>query len=164
MKVFAEETSEDPDVFNIQLTTWEIAVDRWRQLEERYGDAPCDFNDFFEEACVILVLAGTSVSQLLGQKTASTSPCVPGVGRLLDELVPEPTLRSKLKEFNGTYEDLRHFGEPKHESVVSIDETHFTEWMQALQKLWIQLGRPSKETTNRLFRNAFTVETIHEDS
>ena len=98
MKVFAEETSESPCVFNIQLATWKLAVDRWRNLEVKFRDVECDFNEFFEEACGILVLAGTSVSQLLGQNTSNTSPHVPSVDKLLDELVSDSKRRGILKE------------------------------------------------------------------
>lgn len=163
MKVFAEQTSEDPSVFNIQLTTWKIAIDRWRAIEKQYRYEYCDFNSFFEEACVVLVLAGTSTSQLLGQNTASTSSHVPPVDVLLDELVSDEPLCSTLKEFNSIYEDLRHFGEPKHSSVISIDGKHFTQWMLALQKLWIDLGSPDESTENCYFRNTFKVEWINKD-
>jgi hypothetical protein len=164
MKVFAEQTSEGPSVFNIQLATWKIAIERWRGLEERFRDDECDFNKFFEEACVILVLAGTSASQLLGQNTSSTSSHVPSVENLVDELVPDRELCLTMKEFNSTYEDLRHFGEPKHSSVIKIDGAHFTRWMLAVQKLWIDLGRPHESIKKSLFRNTFEVEWIEEDS
>lgn len=164
MKVFAEQSSEGPSVFNIQLATWKIAISRWRVLDERYREDECDFNDFFEEACVILVLAGTSASQLLGQNTSATSPHVPSVDKLLDELVADLQLRSTLKEFNSTYEDLRHFGMPKHATVIGIDEEHFTQWMLALQTLWVFLGRPSEPIAKSWFRNAFEVESIDEEN
>ena len=164
MKVFAEQTTEDPNVFNIQLATWKIAIDRWRDLEERFRDRGCDFNEFFEEACVILVLAGTSTSQLLGQNTSNPSSHVPNVENLVDELVADPQLRSTLREFNLTYEDLRHFGEPKHARVMDIDGEHFTRWMLALQTLWVKLGRPSKLIKKSWLRNAFEVEWVDEEN
>jgi hypothetical protein len=164
MKVFAQQTSEDPSVFNIQLATWRIAVDRWRVLEERFRDDQCDFNEFFEEACVILILAGTSACQLLGQNTSARSSRVPSVNDLLDELVANLSLRASLKEFNVVYEDLRHFGMPKQASVFDIDGERFNEWMIAIQKLWIELGRPSKQIEESLFRNTFEVEWTEDDS
>lgn len=164
MKVFAEQTSEDPSVFNIQLETWKIAIERWRSLEKRFRDDECDFNSFFEEACVILVLAGTTASQLLGQNTSSTLRRVPDVKDLLKELVPNCELRLTLKEFDLTYEDLRHFGEPKHNNVIMIDGMHFTQWMLAVQQLWIVLGRPSENIKRDWFQNTFEVEWTEEDS
>lgn len=160
MKVFAVRTSEDPNVFNIQLETWKIAIDRWRKLEERFREKECSFNEFFEEVCVILVLAGTSASQLLGQNTSTISSRVPDVKELLPELVADPQLRSTLKEFNSIYEDLRHFGVPKHAKILDIDRKRFTRWMLALQKLWVDLGRPGETIENGWFRNHFEVEWI----
>ncbi len=164
MKVFAEQSTEDPSVFNIQLATWKIAIDRWRDLEKRFREEECGFNKFFEEACIILVLAGTSASQLLGQNTSSTSSHVPNVENLLAELVPDPKLRSTLKEFNSTYEDLRHFAEPKHASVIDINGEHFTRWMLALQSLWLFLGQPGEAIVRTWFRNTFAVEWIDEEN
>lgn len=162
MKVFAEETSCDDgsNIFNIQLTTWRIAVERWRDLEERFCDSECGFNTFFEEACVILVLAGTSASQLLGQNTSSTSSNVPPIKKLIEELVSDSKLRSTLREFDTAYEDLRHFGAPKQPSVLDIDGNHFTQWMLAIQSLWIALGNPTEDMQKSLFRNTFKVEWI----
>jgi hypothetical protein len=137
---------------------------RWLSLEVKFRDEKCDFNKFFEEACVILVLAGTSASQLLGQNTSSTSAHVPSVDKLLDELVPNLALRSTLKEFNAMYEDLRHFGEPKHSNVIDVDGAHFTRWMLAVQKLWIDLGRPGASLEKSTFCNTFEVEWIEENS
>lgn len=163
MKVFAELTSEDPSVFNIQLATWKMAIERWRHLDDRFRDEHCDFNEFFEEACIILVLAGTSASQLLGQNTSSTSSHVPSVDRLLDELVPDLVSRSTLKEFDSTYEDLRHFGKPKHANVINIDGEHFTRWMLAIQRLWIDLGQPGESIEKEWFHNSFEVEWVDEE-
>jgi len=49
-------------------------------------------------------------------------------------------------------------------SVINIDAAHFTGWMLALQKLWIDLGRPSEGIEKSLFRNTFEVQSVEEDS
>ncbi|MCC6680178.1 MAG: hypothetical protein IT445_04665 [Phycisphaeraceae bacterium] len=155
MKVFATLSSEDPSVYNIQLTTWKISVDRWRDLKRECKDGYCDFNNLFEEACVILLLAGTSMSQLLGQNTSMKTDDVPGLNQLLNELVPDAKQRAVLKEFNEIYEDLRHFGESKHKNILGVDGTLFTKWMDAIQRIWIDIAKPPQSTVQEWFHEDF---------
>jgi hypothetical protein len=158
-KVFAVEDSEE-HVYNLQLAVWKCAVKQWRELPEEYD---IDRYRFAESLCVIMVLMGTSMSQLLGQKTGQCSgDRVPGVACMLKKLEICGKLQSVLDEFNTTYEDLRHFGFPKHEPMRSLLEERlcasFEGWASAVQRLWIEVGQPEKDTINEWFSEDFRIE------
>lgn len=67
---FAEIEIEGSGVANLQLWFWRNAVERFLRMEESVADYD-EEADFFVEASTVIVLAGTSVSQLLGQQWRS---------------------------------------------------------------------------------------------
>jgi hypothetical protein len=157
-KDFAELDSEGPDISNLQLRFWELAVHEFDKIKEHWTrEAVSDdveesetipayqAHDFEVDAAVAIVLAGTSVSELLGQNVAPQGSSVPSITeawRVIDGTEPPENLRELVKLYNA----LRHFGPPKHEAVRNITEEDLCKHFHAVQNVWISVlrkcGRP----------------------
>jgi hypothetical protein len=162
---FASGTSCGPDIWNLQLRFWKLAVDdfmRIKSLLDRFGgDDDTEPNDAYNEdqfvvdAAVAIVLAGTSVSQLTGQnaapdakgKTPNLLPCI--------ETATRCPLTSDVKRFVKIYDDVRHFGEAKHDDVKQLDLETLRHCMNTAQVIWQQVlhvnGMPLTDDVTQRF-------------
>src|SRR5262245_3977835 len=120
---FAQSTTPDsPDLANLQRTFWDMAVDRFGAIKGAAGQDCFTWSKFTTEAAVVIVLAGTAISELLGQNTPPDD----------DGSVPSPTrcaaklyggrhrVPTALAAFITTYDDLRHFGPPKQQAIYDL--------------------------------------------
>ncbi len=118
-KPFCEISSESVYSSNLQLFSLRQAYRYLKELHEK----ECEGSKVTEYLVFIIVCAGTSISQLLGQnvKHSSTSTKVPPPKRLFDEIFGNA--HSKAKDFEAfidLYDDCRHFGSPKYPSIKNL--------------------------------------------
>src|SRR5262245_6406264 len=117
IRKFASSNSEDPEITNIQLAFWRMAVKKYREIEQASSLGNTDTNYFFINATTTLILAGSSLTQLVGQNTCAQRGRVPSPkDALKEELGETADLFSEISKFIDFYDDIRHFGEPKHQA------------------------------------------------
>ena len=139
---YAVATSAGPEIANLQLASWHQAVQLYREYaEQSFGaDGGIDPNAF-EIATVAVILAGTSVTQLLGQNADPSGIRVPSPVNMLRDLVDSDPdglrLLSDYSKCNRLYDDLRHFGSHKYEHVDSIDPPSFAHFFTVCQDVWL---------------------------
>ena len=144
-KYFAATTSEGPDLANLQLLFWRLAVEQFERIKGKWhryaiedpNDADPEYgaNDFVEDAAVAIILAGTSMSELIGQNVPADGDKTPYLRPALKSLIGDP-IPQYIEDFITIYDGLRHFGEAKYELVNSITEDSLCEYMTSAQKLW----------------------------
>ena len=127
-------------------------------------------SDFVEDAVIAIMLAGTSTSQLLGQNVPPEGKKTPSPVSALQKLVPSgvPTgainvpsdIVCRFREFNAVYEDVRHFGEVKYETINQITEDRLCEWMTTAQYVWRFVLQIQKEDVSHGFERVFRFREI----
>ncbi len=170
-KHFAELDSEGPDISNLQRRFWELAVrsfdeikEHWNQeavsddIEEPETTPEYQAQDFEVDAAVAIVLAGTSISELLGQNVTPHGSAVPAITKAWGEIHgKEPP--EDLRDFVKVYDALRHFGPPKHDAVRNITEEEFCKHFRTAQDVWTSVlhkrGRPITDA----FKHTFDFES-----
>ena len=168
---FAELDSEGPDVSNLQRRFWEIAVDLFHRIEEHWKqDAVSDdteepektpryqTQDFEVDAAVAIVLAGTSISELLGQNVAPHGSCVPDILKAWSKL-HNTRPPQDLKDFVTLYNALRHFGSPKYDVVSNITEEGFCRHFRTAQDVWTSVLRKRGRPITDDFKHTFDFES-----
>lgn len=166
-KRFAWGDSPGPDVANLQLKFWQLAVEmfdriveNWRTYavdeEGEWPEASDDYteNEFVIDAAVALVLAGTSISELIGQNVfphgEKTPHLRPAYKILLRDEIPDD-----VESFFSIYDALRHFGPAKHTAVDEITEEGFCKYFETAQSIWQEvLKKRGKEIADE-FRRCF---------
>jgi hypothetical protein len=141
---FAELSSENPGVvWNLQLHFWRNAVEHFRAIQEAWDDYEAREVIFEVDACMVIVLAGTSVAQLLGQQY--DGPGMPAPRRLfqgkisgvdLSSLGFPSDLPARFEDLLDTYDAIRHFGEPKHEKIRAITEQKLCDLLNTARQVW----------------------------
>jgi hypothetical protein len=166
-KHFAELDSEGPDISSLQRRFWVLAVRAFEEIRERWnehavsddGDEPEDApeyqsQDFEVDAAVALVLAGTSISELLGQNVETDGSKVPSIlaawQSLHGDAPPE-----RLKEFVKVYDALRHFGPPKYDAVRNMTEEAFCQHLHTAQDVWRSVLRMCGNPVSGEFDHVF---------
>jgi hypothetical protein len=118
---FAYTTSpDDPNFANLQVAFWDLAVRKFGWIKARAGQDGFFWSTFATEAAVVIVLAGTAISELLGQNTPSKNGRVPDLKKAAATLYDPNPVPPPLTEFIEAYDALRHFGEPKWELIHSL--------------------------------------------
>jgi len=147
---FACGDSVGPDVANLQLNFWRHALDRFREIQARWrryaipegGTEPEDLqytqNEFVVDAATAIVLAGTSIAELVGQNTEAQEGRTPDIRKGLAELLGRP-LRPEVEAFLAIYDALRHFGPAKHNAIWDLTEDLFCQHMETAQGIWISV-------------------------
>lgn len=164
-KHFAFLATGGPDISNLQLKFWRMAVSKFREIEEEWrrsaiddeeGDSWPSYgeHDFKVDAAVAIVLAGTSVSELIGQNSPAKGNRTPSPGEglrtLLGSRVP-PDADAFIK----IYDDLRHFGDAKAEAVWNVTEDDLCKHLSTAQSIWVSvLGHRRAKVTDE-FRYKF---------
>jgi len=124
-KHFAYTTSPDsPDFANLQRAFWDLAVERFGWIKANAGQTHFLWSTFATEAAVVIVLAGTAISELLGQNTPAKNGRVPGPKEAAAVRYHPDPVPVALIEFIDAYDALRHFGELKWAVVQGLmDDT-----------------------------------------
>lgn len=172
MKNFAYGTTGGPDIVNLQLGFWCDAVKTFQDVEARsrkcaVEDEDCsggsdDYtkDEFTVDAARGVVLAGTSLSILAGQNVGpegrGKKRRTPNLTSALKELLVP--LDDRAREFIQMYDDIRHFGLAKHESIEGLTEKRYCEFMTTAQSLWKKVLAEIKIGELDLFDNMFCFE------
>lgn len=161
MKRFAVTTTCGTDIVNLQFNFWRLAcrqfdelVEKWRLYARDDGDENDDgYNaeEFVEDAAVVIVLAGASISALLGQNWGGPGVRTPPPLKLLPQYGSSP-LWDKFWE---RYDGIRHFGEPKWEIGNGICETTLEQDMQAAKEIWSAVLQSKKKDVGPEFSRDF---------
>ncbi len=122
-KHFAYTTSPDsPDFANLQRAFWDLAIERFGWIKANAGQDGFMWSMFATEAAVVIVLAGTAISELLGQNMPPKNGRVPGPKEAATALYRPGAMPEAFVEFIDAYDALRHFGEPKHALIHELSD------------------------------------------
>lgn len=167
-----------PDYINLQLGLWRHAVAQFRQLQSANSVPPPNlltdpqdasegysWNEFEVDAAVAVVLAGTSLSQLLGQNTKQRrrDGGIYGLWRCVNDVLglDKDQTTADFQAFVDLYECLKHFGEPHHEKVAALNVERLCAYMAAAQDFWVQtLKHLNMPMPKKLFNNDFTMDVV----
>ena len=166
-KRFATGISGGPAISNLQLNFWRLAVQqfedirqKWRRyaVDENSTDSPeYTENEFSVDAATALVLAGTSIAELIGQNLPwegeRTKPLRAGLDELFGGNSPSGT-NALIK----IYDDLRHFGPAKYEAVLDVTEETLCEHLKVAQEIWLAVLEKQGCPANEDFRHSFVLE------
>lgn len=172
MKRFAFGTTGGPDIVNLQLGFWNDAVEtfyhvetQWRKCAVEVEDCSSGSDHYTEHEFVVdaargVVLAGTSLSILVGQ---NVEPEERGTRRVTPKLTTSLTdllgpLDDRAREFIQMYDDIRHFGLAKHETIDGLTEERYCELMTTAQSLWKKVLEKIKINERDFFDNVFRFE------
>ena len=164
---FAMGSTDGPDISNLQLNFWRLAVQKFEEIQEKWRRYAIDEtsdnwpeyteNEFKVDAAIALVLAGTSIAELVGQNLPCASERTKPLGGGLDDLFggnPPSGTKALIKIYN----DLRHFGAPKHEAVWGVTEEILCEHLKVAQKIWLAVLKRQGHSANEDFRHSFVFE------
>ena len=158
-KRFASGDTNGPNVNNLQRNFWHLALNgfnellqKWQRYAIREEDNELESdeyteNEFVVDATVILILAGTSVTQLIGQNVAANGNRVPPPRQAYEQLFGHPP-SDEFVEFIDLYDALRHFGSPKYDAVAAITPEHLCKHLKTAQSVWIDVLRGRGEPTD----------------
>lgn len=167
-KRFAFGDTNGPDISNLQLTFWRLACERFSMIKlhwqdsvvARAGEDDPDYteNEFKVDAATTIVLAGTSISELIGQnvstdRTGRTPSPREGLTQLLGEGVP-PGADALI----AIYDDLRHFGPAKHTAVWDLTEDLLCEHLRTAQQIWGAVLAHQGQPITSEFRQPFSLD------
>jgi hypothetical protein len=163
---FATGDSCGPNVNNLQRTFWRLALDGFQDLLEKWqryavheednepeGDDYTEW-DFVVDAAAVLILAGTSITQLIGQNIDSDGDRVPPPRRAYDELLGHPP-SDRFADFVKVYDALRHFGPPKYEAVYAITPDSLCQHLRTAQSVWHEVLEHRGEAIGDHLQNDF---------
>lgn len=150
MKRFAFGCTGGPDIVNLQLGFWKNSIATFKFIKEQWEKCAVEENgrgtgsdkytedDFKVHAARGIVEAGTSLSILVGQnvppeewKGRQVTPSLRGALAVLLE-----SLDGTAEEFIRIYDDIRHFGLAKHETIEELTEEKYCALMTTAQSLW----------------------------
>lgn len=144
---FAFGDSSGPNVNNLQRNFWHLALDGFKDLLQKWqrysageeGDEleSDDYteDDFVVDAAAVLILAGTSVTQLIGQNVDPDGDRVPPPRQAYEQLLGHPP-SDDFVNFIEVYDALRHFGSPKYDAVQAITPEHLCQHLRTAQSVW----------------------------
>lgn len=127
---------------NLQLYSLRQAWRCWRELNK-------EKDNLTEEKCrekfvVVIDLLGLSLSQLLGQNVQHSSSRVAPPKQLLSRFLnatnysdeTKENLNDRFAEFINYYDDCRHFGLPKHETINSLTYIKTEQFVNLALEIW----------------------------
>lgn len=172
MKRFAFGTTGGPDTVNLQLGFWCDAVNtfqhvrtQWRKCAVEDEDCSGGSDDYTEHEFVVdaargIVLAGTSLSILIGQNVESEERgnrrMTPKLTTALKKL--QVPFDDRAREFFQMYDDIRHFGLAKHDTIHGLTEERYCDLMTTAQSLWKKVLEKIKIIERDFFDNDFCLE------
>lgn len=166
-------STHGPEIVNLQLGLWRHAVEQFRRLE-LVGSGPPSYllseprfgeyseNEFSPDAAVAVVLAGTSVTVLIGQNTKLRrhDGGIDGFWKCVKDVLglEKGQISKEFQEFYDLYECLKHFGEPHYDRIY-ISPEELCEYMRTAQEFWIRvLNHLGMSVPAGLFDNEFKME------
>jgi len=163
---FAIGDSSGPNVNNLQRTFWHLALEGFQDLLEKWqrysveeeddepeGDDYTE-DDFVVDAAAVLILAGTSVTQLIGQNVDPNGDRVPPPRQAYEQLLGHPP-SDDFVDFIRVYDALRHFGPPKYDAVHAITPGRLCQHLRAAQSVWRDVLGHRGEPIGDHLRNDF---------
>lgn len=163
---FAYGDSSGPNVNNLQRNFWRLALDgfndlleKWRRYsvkEESYEPESDEYteNDFVVDSAAVIILAGTSVTQLIGQNVVSNGVRVPPPRQAYEQLLGNPP-SGDFVNFINLYDALRHFGSPKYDAVEAITPERLCEHLRTAQSVWQDVLRHRGDQIGNHLQNDF---------
>ena len=164
---FASGDSSGPNVANLQLTFWQLAVDMFDRIIEKWriyavdeeGEEPeanDDYteNEFVIDAAVALVLAGTSIAELIGQNVSPYGDRTPHL-RPAYKILVRDQIPDDVEAFFSIYDSLRHFGPAKYEAVDEITQESLCEYLKTAQSMWQDVLKKRSAEIGEEFRRNF---------
>lgn len=135
-KPFCHVSSEDPMYSsNLQLYSLRQAFRHWREFQTE-RDALRE-PQIRERLVFITATVGLSLSQLLGQNTEHDGERVATPKPLFDQLLGEAhPLGEEFRGFIDIYDNCRHFGRPKYETVAALTEDQCRRFLDLAVELW----------------------------
>jgi|GEM_PF-4379750 hypothetical protein len=165
---FASGDSNGPNVNNLQRNFWYLALDgfkhllqKWERYSVREDDDKLESednyteDDFVVDAAVVLILAGTSVTQLIGQNVNPVGDRVLPPRQAYKQLLGHPVSDDFVK-FIDVYDSLRHFGSPKYDAVEAITPENLCQHLRIAQSAWCDVLRHRGEPIGDHLQNDFT--------
>jgi len=143
-KRFSDVDSEGSNLVNFQLSFWRLAVEQFNRINEKWrafaveeDDESEEYteNDFVIDAAVALVLAGTSVTELMGQNVPAAGNRTEGLRSAYKARLDDP-IPADIEAFFAIYDALRHFGPAKHLAIDELTEDGFCRHLNAAQNIW----------------------------
>jgi hypothetical protein len=152
MKQFAMGTSDGPNAVNFQLSFWRDSLIVFAHIKNMWNkNASVDYannsatyteDNFVVDAARGIIMAGTSISVLLGQNTApdtnkrgaqrtksfEKAACELGISLDTDEV-----------DFVNHYDRFRHFGIAWHTYIETLDVDKYCDLMATAQSLWLKI-------------------------
>ncbi|MBA2882349.1 hypothetical protein HNR65_002691 [Desulfosalsimonas propionicica] len=165
-KRFATRDSSGPKVANFQLTFWRLAlkeferiIDNWKKYALREGEEAdysleYDEDDFVIDAAITLVLAGTSVAELLGQNVPPQGDRTPHLRSAYRNLIKDP-IPDDIEEFFAVYDSLRHLGPAKYDKVEDITPDKLCKYLNIAQSIWHDVLKIHNATIGQDFLHEF---------
>jgi len=163
---FAFGDSNGPNINNLQRNFWHLALDGFNDLLQKWqrytvgeeddeqGSDEYTEDDFVVDAAVVLILAGTSVTQLIGQNVDPNGDRVPPPRQAYEHLLGHPP-SDDFVNFIDLYDALRHFGSPKYDAIQAITPEHLCQHLHTAQSVWQNVLRYRNEPIGDHLRNDF---------
>lgn len=164
---FGTGDSNGPNVNNLQHTFWQLAVERFEALLKKwenytvykYEDELEEYeyteDNFVVDTAVVLILAGTSISHILGQNTDPEGDRVLSSLQAYQKLLGYPA-SGDIKAFIDVYDALRHFVSPKFEAVDSITPDKLCKHLRTAQSIWCEVLKRRGEQIGEHLQIEFT--------
>ncbi len=153
---FAFGDSCGPNVNNLQRNFWHLALEGFKGLLRKWASYSVgeeggleseDYteHDFVVDAAAVLILAGTSVTQLIGQNIEPDGKRIPPPRQAYEQLLGHPP-SADFVNFINLYDALRHFGFPKYEAVEATTPELLCQHLRTAQSVWQDVLRHRGES------------------
>jgi len=163
-KPFCEVSSQAPNhLSNLQLFSLRQAF-RYRKELQR-GNAGLTSHEVTEYLVFIVVCAGTSISQLLGQNAehSTTGTRVDSPKDLFDRVFGKGhSKRAVFRPFIDLYDDCRHFGSPKYPSITALNEAKCEQHLELIVALWDEMVKKYRDEGNDTEDKLAEFETVRD--
>lgn len=170
---FAYGTTRGPDIVNLQLGFWKDALATFAEIENNWNryavegpseaddEGPYTKNEFRVDAARAIVLAGTSISILVGHR----APAETKEDGSLWTMMPQDALRHLVGELSEdheklirAYEDIRHFGSCKYDTLHELTPDALCHLMRVAQDIWKTVLPDLDEEERALFTTDFDLK------
>jgi len=163
-KPFCEVSSEEPNCSsNLQLFSLRQAFRYWTELQR--DKAILTPHQVTEHLVFIVVCAGTSISQLLGQNAVhSKRGTRVDPPKLLFHRVfgAGHSKKSVFEGFIDLYDDCRHFGSPKYGSIASLTEADCAQHLDLIVALWDEMVKKYRDEGSDTEDELVDFETVRQ--
>lgn len=145
-------TPNDQDAPNLHLFFFRKSIVEFNKLREIVeAPGPRHRLAFAEQAALVLILAGTALTQLEGQNDASYPRWKDDRERVAQpRKIANPPEGSPLADFLSVYDNLRHFGPPRYTDRAAVGNrlldddapSLVVKLLRAAQARWFEVAPP----------------------